>query len=195
MCQACLRFKPLRFRPCQIYRNIPNTIQNQPDTHQVRVLHLELSFNVFQENNLLNYAPEHVTSPLKCCHLPVLLSFWPVSQAGRTVRVMNETAFSTTVKRSFGEREKEGKISQQMRRIQAEPGIGPFDLFPNNPADSPARPPRRCRVRCAAPVQFLHFRHEKKMQELLPAAAGERLYIVFPSKNRFTSVKRGIYQN
>lgn len=106
MCQACLRFKPLRFRPSEIYSNIPNTVQNQSENHQAHVLHLGLSFNVFQENNMLNYTTQHAISPLKSCNLPVFVSFSLVRQTGHTVRVKNETAFYTTVKRSFGERER-----------------------------------------------------------------------------------------
>lgn len=82
MCQACLRFKPLTFRPSQIYSNIPNRAQSWSENHQAPVLHLELSLNVFQENNMLNYATKHATFPLKSCNLPVFVSFSPERQTG-----------------------------------------------------------------------------------------------------------------
>lgn len=104
MCQACLRSKPLRFTPSQIYNNTSNRVQSRAEHHQAGDLHSELWFTFSLHNNTLNHGTKYVTSAAaKSCNLPAFVS----CTSDRTRGPCSEwDGLSTTVKRRCGGRER-----------------------------------------------------------------------------------------
>lgn len=100
MCQACLRSKPLRFTPSQIYNNTSNRVQSRAEHHQAGDLHLELRFIFSLHNNMLNHGAKYLTSAAKSCNLPAFVFFSPVRPCSEW------DGLSTTVKWRCGGRER-----------------------------------------------------------------------------------------
>lgn len=105
MCQACLRSKPLRFTPSQIYNNTSKRVQSRAEHHQAGDLHLELWFTFSSHKNTLNDGTEYITSAeiLQLTRLCLLLA----CTSDRTRGPCSEwDGLSTTVKRRCGGRER-----------------------------------------------------------------------------------------